>query len=506
MKSAGCGVFRRVVAACVLLFCFANVWAAGASSAIRWQIERARIALGEPVLLTMTQPLPLRAAPSLENLDLAAALGSDFEIHGRTFGRDGRQEDLRLELYPLHHGTVRLNLPGRTQGPAQIEVSHGSDTVPDVEIRIIAEPAKWIVRQPVRLMIEACATGTLVWQSPQLLSHTGLAAVYLGEEQAGREHNGVSCNAQRWYWSVTPMVAGPQIIAPGMLQAGSYGKVFRYLTPSLSLDAQPVPLWLPQGIAVGMPAVVTHAQEKPPQAGQPWEWRWEIEGAYSAQTLRALLHEELKDRPEWSRFAPDVRPLARTGARPLWEVRLYAVPARRGRFVLPTLRLPWYDAEAQALRYLSVPGESLTATDLTRERLLLIGQTAVVLLLAAVAGALLWRRTRWRRRRRRLLHTVSRSRNLSELQRSLLESDASQELAAGGTLDEWAGRLQSEWKAEGLEEWLAQFHRARFGADGAISAPPFQDLQRRLLTVLRKAGPRQQRSKEIKVKPAHRYN
>lgn len=501
MRSAGCGVFRRAVAVLMLLLCLGNAWTADARSSIRWQIDRAHVALGEPVLLTLTQPL--RSAPSLENLDLTAALGADFEIYSRTFGRDADREELRLELYPLHGGTLPLHLPGKPQGPAQIEVSRGSAAAPDVELRIFAEPAQWIVRQPVRLTLEACATGTLVWQAPQLASHTGLAAVYLGEEQANRERNGAPCVAQRWQWSVTPMVAGPQSIVPGMLQAGSYGKILRYPAPGLHLDAQPVPLWLPQGIAVGMPAVVTHAQQTPPQVGQPWEWRWQIEGAYRLQTLRALLREQLKNRPEWSRFAPDIRPLARTGARPLWEIRLYGVPARHGRFVLPAFRLPWYDAEAQALRYFPVPGASLTAADPVRERLLLGGQAALAVLLAAAAGALLWRRMRWRFFRRRMLHAVSMSRDLPELQRRLLGLKASKGMAAGGTLDGWAARLQAEWKAEGLAEWLAQFHKARFGADRA-SAPPFEDLRRRLLAVLREAGPR--RSKKIKEQSVRRYN
>lgn len=498
------GAFRHAVAALMLLLCLGNAWTADAHSSIRWQIDRAQIALGEPVLLTLTQPL--RSAPSLENLDLTAALGADFEIHSRTFGRDAQREELRLELYPLHDGMLPLHLPGKPQGPAQIEVSHGSATAPEVELRIFAEPAQWIMRQPVRLTIEACAAGTLVWQAPQLASHTGLAAVYLGEEQVNRERNGVPCNAQRWHWSVTPMVAGPQSIVPGMLQAGSYGKILRYPAPGLRLDAQPVPLWLPQGIAVGMPAFATHAQQMqqtPPQVGQPWEWRWQIEGAYSLQTLRALLREALKDRPEWSRFAPDVRPLARTGARPLWEVRLFGVPATRGKFDLPAFGLPWYDAEAQALRYLPVSGASLTAADPMRERLLLIGQASLAVLLAAAAGALLWRRIRWRLVRRRMMHAVSKSRDLPELQHHLLGLAVSKERAAGRTLDDWAASLQAEWKAEGLAQWLAQFHRARFGAHRALPLP-FEDLQRRLLAVLREAGPR--RSTEIKEKSARRYN
>lgn len=463
-----------------------------AAASIRWQIDRDHVALGEAVLLTLTRPL--RApGPALNALDLSA-LAQDFEIRSRTFGSDARQEDLRLELYPLRDGVFLFNLPGKPRGARQIKVSLGSDSMPRVDLRIYAEPAQWVVRQPTRLVMEACHTGALVWQAPQLASHTGLSILPLGEEQANIEREGVRCTAQRWHWSVTPTVEGAQSIVPGMIEAKLYGKSLRYLAPSLKLEAAPIPLWLPQGIAVGAPGVVTYKQETPPQTGQPWEWRWEIEGAYNAQTLRAALTASLRNQPEWLRFPPDIRPLPRSGARPLWEVRLYAVPARHGVFSLPAIRLPWFDHESGQLRYVDVPAESLSARDPMRERIILMAQVAIALALAAGGFALLWRQVRWRWRRRHLMHAVKQSSDFAHLQHSLLSSSPSgQATQAGHTLEAWAGKLQSEWTIQGLDTWLRRFQKARYGLSEAFlrDAKPeeFKELRQALLALLKQARP-----------------
>ena len=495
MQRTGASFSMGGVVLLIVLFGFGKAWAtgaplkAGAAASIRWQIDRATVALGEPVMLTLTQPL--QAADSLESMDFTALLGRDFDIQSRTSGRDARQEDLRLELYPLHYGRVSLNLPGKPRGAAYVDVTHGSDTAPDVDMRIFAEPANWVMRQPARLVIEACYTGTLVWQTPPLASQTGLAIMFLGEEQISQERHGAQCTAQRWYWSVTPTVVGLQTISPGMLQARRYGTSLRYLPPSLKVEVQAVPSWLPQGIAVGAPSVVTKAQDASPRVGEPWEWRWEIEGAYSAETLRAIFRAALKDSPEWSRFPADIRPLARSGARPAWEVRLYAVPARHGGFALPAIRLPWYDAGSQALQYFSAPGGMVIVADPARERFILTAQVAAMLLIAIGAGAMLWRRGRWRWRRHLLMRAVRNSKDPSDLQRNLLAFSRSGPAAGTGrTMTDWREAFQSEWVAQDVDEWLLLFHRTRFGAPNSHAAASFEDIRHSLITALKQARPR----------------
>lgn len=474
--------------------------ATAASAAIYWQVEPSSVAMGEPVTLTLTRRIPA-AGPSLDTLDLGQ-LAHDFEIRDRTYGRTAKGEDLRLELYPLRDGSLPLPLPGNGDGPRRITVTRGSASVPDVQVRTYAEPAHWVVRQPARLVVEICATGMLVWQTPRMPSQPGLSVLPLGEQQENVERDGVRCTARRWTWSVTPAVARTQRISPGMLQASRYGKILRFPAPDLTANVTAVPAWLPQGIPVGRPAVTAPVHAAVPETGQPWEWRWEIDGAYDARTLHALLRDALKDRPAWLRFPPEVRAMPQSGIQPAWEVRFYAVPPHAGNLSLPTINLPWFDPASRRLQRLSTGGGTVMVVDPGREQLVRIGQAGAALLLAAGCGVLIWRKVRRRWQRHRLVRAILHSRDPVELQSSLLGT-APKEMA-GLKFDECLRQLRTMWGVPGVEGWLADFHRLRFGASTQASPGEFMRLRAALADLLARAGGRAATSrKKAEVSAPH---
>ena len=316
-------------------------------------LDKRRIALGEPVTLTLLRPAS--QAPGLDTLDLQA-LRADFDIAARSLGRDATTEDLRLTLYPLRAGTLTLPRFAPRGQPLTLQVDDGpvdgvtsAEPAPRVRVRVFSEPdsaAGWVVRQPVRLTLEACFTGQLLWQPPTLASRNGLSVRLLGERSEAGEIDGQPCTTQRWQWAVVPQVAGPLRLTWPLLQATRFGNEWRFPAPAVEAVARALPGWLPGELPLREPHVLGQRLPNEASLRDPLAWELEIEGDYGDGTLAELLRAQLAGDAVWSAYPPEVRQALARGLSTRWSVRLLAQPQNTGPLQPPTLRLPWVDPQA----------------------------------------------------------------------------------------------------------------------------------------------------------------
>lgn len=428
-----------------------------ALAAPTYRLEPAKPVLGEPLTLTLT------ARPgTLDKIDLAP-LSRDFEIHARTLGSDGREETLVLTLYPLHPGRIVLPELGLRGRPPAVMVAEQSDATPRVRFRVETAPETYHVRQPLRLTIEACDDGSLMWQRPQLATQEGLHLRPLNEEQLDVERDGERCTAHRWHWAVQPTAAGASVLPLPMLEANKFGQRLRYAPPQAKLEALPVPNWLPSDAAVGRPEVSVSATPRQWVLERPLAWRIEVRGGYGAEALNNLLRLQLAGLPQFSDYPPEVEEVRSDSGMPLHVIRLYAVFRERGENRLPDLILPWYDPASGSMQQLQLQGASLDIVDPARQRIMAWLSGLAVLMAALALGNLLWRMLAWRLRRHRALAALNRVTDLAGLVRQLCAFSLRPKAPPAATLGEWRQRMQQETETRGLDELVAGVGKARYG-------------------------------------------
>lgn len=471
-------------------------------------LDKRRIALGEPVTLTLRRPAS--QAPGLDALDLQA-LRADFDIATRSLGRDAGTEDLRLTLYPLRAGALTLPRFAPRGLPLTLQVDDGpvdgvtsAEPAPRVRVRVFSEPdgaAGWVVRQPVRLTLEACFTGQLLWQPPALASRNGLSVRPLGERSEAGEIDGQPCTAQRWQWAVVPQVAGPLRLTWPLLQATRFGNEWRFPAPAVEAVARALPGWLPGELPLREPQVLGQRLPNEASLRDPLAWELEIEGDYGDGTLAELLRAQLAGDVIWSAYPPEVRPAPARGLSPRWLVRLLAQPQNTGPLQPPTLRLPWVDPQAggpsQALQQVAVYAEVVEISDPQAGAAWrwLIGALAVLLTLAAALQSAWWLARSWQRHRRaarahtRLLDAIQRSTDPADLHHALHRLAGGGGADPGATMSEVLAQLQAHWRGPSLVDWARRFERQRFGT-GADAAAGFDALRRELFHLAGALRPR----------------
>lgn len=428
-----------------------------ALAAPAYRVEPASVALGEPLSLSIT------ARPELlEKIDLAP-LANDFELRDRTQGGDANEANLSLTLYPLRTGRIVLPNLGLPMRAPSVTVLEQSATMPKVRFRFETEPRQMYVRQPVRLTLEACDDGSLMWQRPRLSTQEGVFLRPLNEEQFDVEREGERCTAHRWHWSLQPTVAGETLLPLPMLEANKFGKQLRLPPPQLSLSVLPVPNWLPNDAAVGRPQIFAEPLPGEWPVERPLAWRLEVDGGYSTEALQNLLRLQLAGLPQFAGYAPAVEELAGTSGVPRQAVTLYALFDQRGNAKLPDLVFPWYDPASGSLQQVKLAGQGVAIVDPARQRLLFWLEVLSLLLAAATLGYLLWRALAWRLRRRRGLNELKRVGDLAGLVRQLCAFSLRRHAAPAATLGEWRQRMLQEAEAPGLAELVAAVEAAHYG-------------------------------------------
>jgi hypothetical protein len=484
-------VDRRIIAAlaCVLA---GWLWVGGAALAdvgLQWSLDRDEIALGEPVTLTLER-LPDAAGPGIDAFD-RGVLVRDFEVYSRVLGRRSGRETLTLELYPLRSGDLRLPLPGaevrpplrvRDQGPGSFRVS----------FRLFAEPEAWRARQPVRLVLEACTRGMVLWQTPDPGFLTGLEIQPLGRAvQVGRDEER-DCVPYQWSWSLTPTTGGRFRIEFGMLEGTRFGQRLRFPLPLLLADVAGAPDWLPAGLAQVEPRLELAAIPARSPVGEVLNLSLLLEADYSESVLAALLGAQFAGDPTWSRYPPDLLPLRVEGVIPRWEIRLHAQPETAGELGIPSLRLPWFDADADVLKEVVFEGPSIVVEARPRGLGWQVAGGVLVAVLLAAAVRVLCREWAWRAERRALTRRIRESEGFDALHQALIATPPWPEVrgsrsARAVPLGRWSLDFIEHWHAPALKRLVARLDAARFAG---AAEEDLAVLREELLRCLRRATPR----------------
>ena len=451
---------------------------AAQAASLNAQLDRAAVALGEPLSLTVQT-----SGLDLDALDLTP-LDARFEVFARTRSRGTGSDTLVLTLYPRMAGAT--SIPPLQLGTARtralpLTVSDGSETVPRVTASWALEPARPQVNQPARLTLSICDDGSLQWQRPALPARAGRVVRALGEEA------GEACTLQRFHWALLATREGAATLAVPMLDASRFGQRLRFPGPSLDFEAAALPAWLPAHV----PPVEPHIQAGPLPARwplqRPLSWRFEVAGGYSADGLKALLDLQLRESAALGVYPPLIEavppddlnsPLSR------YAVTLFLRPRESGTVTLPALNLSWYDPARGRLASRALSGHSIEVFD---PRWRLAGQVAGGLAGVVLLVVLAWqvRRTaRWRLARRHGLRAIRQARDVNELAQAVRRFSLAGRPAAS-SLGEWQRRMAQETGACDVAGAASLLEQQRFGQ----AAPTLAVLQQALLRELAKARP-----------------
>ena len=413
------------------------------AASLRAQLDRNTAALGEPLSLSVQAQ-----GMSLDALDVAPLM-ADFEVFSRTLSSAADSEALVLTLYPRKAGRLQLpalTLETRSTAAQQITVTEGSDSVPKVTAAWALEPPEPRVGEPARLSLAICDDGSLQWRRPMLPIQSGHILRALGEEAGPAEHAGESCTLQRYHWALLPTRAGAAAIDLPMLDASRFGQRLRFPGPSITYQAAALPAWLPAQVPPVAAQIVAEPLPARWPLGRPLDWRFEVAGGYSADGLKALLALQLRDSPALGLYPPLVEvmenedmnsPLTRHAVTLFWQ------PRASGEVILPTLRLPWYDAERGRLAASVVEGKTLTVFDPRWQRARQVAAALASLVLVVAGVWQLRRMLGWRVARRQGLRAIRTAGDVAGLARSV-RGFSLHGAGAAASLGDWQRRLREE--------------------------------------------------------------
>jgi hypothetical protein len=435
------------------------------AASLRAQLDRNTAALGEPMSLSVQAQ-----GMSLDALDVAPLM-ADFEVFSRTLSRSADSETLVLTLYPRKAGRLQLpalTLATRHTAAQQISVTEGSDSVPKVTATWVLERPEPRVGEPARLSLAICDDGGLQWRRPMLPIQSGHTLRALGEEEGRAEHAGAPCTLQRYHWALLPTRAGAASIDLPMLDASRFGQRLRFPGPSITYRATALPAWLPAQVPPVAAQIVAESLPARWPLGRPLDWRFEVTGGYSADGLKALLAPQLRSSPALSLYPPLVEvmenedmnsPLTRHAVTLFWQ------PRASGEVILPTLRLPWYDAERGRLAASVVEGKTLVVFDPRWQR---AGQVAGALVSLVLMVAGVWQLRRmlgWRLARRRGLRAIRTAGDVAALAQSVRGFSLGGEDTAA-SLGDWQRRLRKE-TGEDAAAAVRQLEQQAYGLVGS---------------------------------------
>ncbi len=444
-----------------------------------YRVDPSTIALGEPVTLTLTSKPGF-----VDKLDLAP-LAENFEIHSRNQGSDGKEESLVLTLYPLHAGRFSLPNFGFRGRPPTLTVSEQSENVPKVRFHFEIEPRQYHMRQFVRLTLEACDDGSLMWQRPQLPTRVGLFVRELNEEQVYVERDGAYCTAHRWNWSVMIASAGVTPLNLPMMEANKFGQRLRFPPPEIKFDSLEIPSWLPVDVAIGKPEISAQPVPEEWPIDRPLSWRMDVVGCYSPESLKNLLRVQLMNHPQFGRYEPVVKESGYDNGVPRHSVVLYPVFPESGDVKLPELVFPWYDAESGKLQQAILPVSNVLIFNPTTQRLKTWLMWLGIVLAVSSVAYILWGQLGWRLRRRRALAGLEQVSSVDELSYKLCSFGLGTRNIPAATLGEWLKFMQQETQTQGVAELVGLVESARYG----LAEYEMRDLLQQARTCLSNAKP-----------------
>ena len=448
-------------------------------------LDKTSVALGEPVNLTIQA-----SGLALDALDVTPLI-AQFDVFARTLSRGGEGETLVLTLYPRVSGVLQLPalpLHALRTAALRLNVENGSDTMPRVTANWTLEPAAPWVNQPARLSLEICDDGSLQWQRPSLPTASGRVLRVLGEDEGEGQRAGDTCTLHRYYWALYATQSGAAKLNVPMLDASRFGQRLRFPGPDLGYQVTALPAWLPANVPLVAPQVQADSLPVSWPLQRPLAWRFQVTGAYTMAGLKALLDIQMRDLPELGVYPPLIEdvglddpasPLSRYG------ITLFFQPRTTGQLLVPTLRLPWYDATHGQLASTVIEGRTVTVFD---PRWRLAGQVAGVGMGLLLLAGIVWqlrREVHWRLARRRGLHAIRHARDAAGLALAVRQFSLAGQ-ATAPTLGDWQCRLRQEAGTCDVAEAVRQLEQHQFGQTSLV----LTDSKQILLRALAHARPR----------------
>ena len=165
-----------------------------------------------------------------------------------------------------------------------------------------------------------------------------------------------------------------------------------------------------------------------------------------------------------------------------YRITLYLQPRVDGRVIVPTLRLPWYDAGRGQLASIAIPGKALDVFDPRWRLVRQVTAAGGAALLLLVAGWRVRRMVRWRLARRRGLRAIREAGDVAGLDRAVRQfSLMGQPIAP--SLGAWQRRLRQETETCDVTDAVRQLEQQRFGQVSPTLAALRQSFLRALARV-----------------------
>lgn len=370
---------------CVLLLWLAFLIPA-ASAAVTAKVDRNRVTLGDSLRLTITTT----DNEDIDDGDLAPLLG-DFEIMQRSTssntsiinGRMSQSRQMILDVAPLREGDLvipPLQIGGSTTAPMTIEVSAASDSPADgnqVQFEAEVDKRSAYVQGQIILTLRAQQSVSLDDRSITQLELDNAFVKPLEQNSFQRTINGQPWLVHELRYAIFPEQSGtleiPAQTFAGRLNQGrrsffghgSGGQLVRRSTAPISIEVLPKPDGF--GATDWLPARALTLEESwstPPEQLRVGESATRTirivgEGLQGAQLPPVLFSpiDGLKYYPDQPQISEQETASGLQGIR---QDSAAVVPTREGTYVIPEIRIPWWDTQQGKAQVAVLPERRIT--------------------------------------------------------------------------------------------------------------------------------------------------
>jgi hypothetical protein len=359
-----------------------------AQAAVTAKLDRNRVALGETLRLTITAT----EDEELDDADLRALL-RDFDIVQRSSSSNTSIVNGRMS----HARQVIIDLTPTRQGNLQIPSMHvGQSTTPSLPVVVSAAPDSHTGDQSVvfeaevdqhKVYVQGQVILTLRVQQAVNLEEAGIAELKLDNafvkplEQRSfqRTIDGSQWLVHELRYAIFPEQSGtlqiPAQVFSGRLEQGRRsffdlgrgGKLVRRSTQAISIDVLPKPdsftadTWLPSRQLTLQENWSTSPDHLRVGESATRTIRIQGEGLQGAQLPPILFvpTDGLKYYPDQPLISEEEIPDGLMGIR---QDSAAVVPVRAGTYLIPEIRIPWWNTETEQVQYAVLPARKITVT------------------------------------------------------------------------------------------------------------------------------------------------
>ena len=362
---------------------------------------------------------------------------------------------------------------------------------PTVQFRTSLTPLQPMLRQEAHLVLEVVDEGVLQWQAPREIAAPGFSVRRLADTQREELLGGVRYTVTRYSWAVMPLRPGNLRIAFPDMEALRFGERLRYAIVPKLVEVAPLPSYLPVQMHVGEIRLSVQPLPTEITVGRPLNWILQLTGSGIsregiAKSLSKLIGSSV-DASTGKAAALDFYPAGFSlkdgvnDANPLEQILEITLPfqARQaGEYVLPELRLPYFNPATGLIEMATLPEQRILVTDPFWHKLgvgvLVLGAMLAVILLMRY-GFECWQQHKLRQR---WISSLAAARDATQLRHALLA------LGSGQTLRQWLrDREVRQGKNTELSGLIQQLEQNNFGR--AVQDGEFPVLRQQLIALLR---------------------